>query len=214
MKRADRGDAGSVSGTAVPGFGFRVPGRVPGSWFLVGSTFGNRRNPPGTKQRGARNQTWNVEPETWNREQHVCNPISSATSPPPRPRPHTCRSLSECGRARFDEIVGQQDLLGPGRPLAGGHRARSAPVDDPVGPAGDGEDDAGAARRRADQGALRVVQRRARGYQGHQGGDGRGRGGTPHAGPAHDPVRGRDPPLQQGAAGRVPAARRGGLRSC
>ena len=30
------------------------------------------------------------------------------------------------------------------------------------------------------------------------------------AGPAHDPVRRRDPPLQQGAAGRLPAARRGG----
>ena len=30
------------------------------------------------------------------------------------------------------------------------------------------------------------------------------------AGPPHDPVRGRDPPLQQGAAGRLPAPRREG----
>ena len=59
-----------------------------------------------------------------------------------------------------------------------------------------------------DEGALRRLQRRAVRHQGDQGGDGRGRGDAAAARPPHDPLRRRDPSLQQGPAGRVPAARR------
>ena len=116
MKRADRGDAGSVSGTS--GSGFRVPGSRsgPGSWFLVGSTFGNRRNPPGTKQRGARYQpgTWNPKPGT--RATRMQSDLFGDEPVPPSSPAHV--PLAERMRPRsFDDIVGQQDVLGPGRPL-------------------------------------------------------------------------------------------------
>ena len=85
------------------------------------------------------------------------------------------------------------------------HRARRAAVDHPLGTARHRQDHPGAGHRRADAGALRAVQRRARRHQGDQGGHGGGRGPPPPHRPADDRLRGRDPSLQQGAAGRVPA---------
>ena len=97
---------------------------------------------------------------------------------------------------------------------AAGHRQRRAAFAHPLGPARHRQDDAGAAARRRSRGAdfvafsavtagikeirevIAAAEPPARGPR-----------------PAHDPVRRRDPSLQQGAAGRVPAARRGGRRS-
>ena len=56
---------------------------------------------------------------------------------------------------------------------------------------------------------VRLVQRGAGRHQGDPRGHGRGRAAAPRDRPPHDRLHRRDPPLQQGAAGRVPAARRG-----
>ena len=75
------------------------------------------------------------------------------------------------------------------------------------GPPGTGQDDARADRRKYDAQALCESQRRPRGREGHpRTGGRRPRAPTPPR-PGHDPVRRRGPPLQQGAAGRPPAAR-------
>ena len=91
-------------------------------------------------------------------------------------------------------------------------RVRQAALDAAVGPAGRGQDDA-----RAPDGAC--VQRRvhralggALRRQGHPRCRRARRGDARAIAPAHDPVRRRGPPLQQGAAGRVPPLRRAGAR--
>ena len=92
---------------------------------------------------------------------------------------------------------------------ATGDRGRPPAVDDPLRPAGDGEDDDRADRRRADRcrvrgdlGGLGPCRRRAR----------RDRPGARPARrerPQDDPLHRRDPSLQQGAAGLGAARRRG-----
>ena len=105
------------------------------------------------------------------------------------------------------------------RPAARARRPFGAPAGDRGGPprlgdllraSGDGEDDAG-----PDRG--RTHGRRVRGAVGGLGVGGRRPGDAhPCARPpgreraAHDPLSRRDPPVQQGAAGRAPAGRRGG----
>ena len=86
----------------------------------------------------------------------------------------------------LDELVGQEHLLAPGRPLRRGDRQRRAAVDDPVGPARHRQDDAGPADRHGDAGAVRRLQRRALRHQGDQGGDG---GGGRSAAPARASAR-------------------------
>ena len=98
----------------------------------------------------------------------------------------------------------------PGQAAAPRVRIGQAAFDDPVGAAGRGQDHAGAAdgrrvRRRIHR-ALGGVRRR----QGHQGRGAAGPSRARRLGPAHHPVRRRSAPLQQGAAGRVPAVRRAG----
>ena len=56
---------------------------------------------------------------------------------------------SACGRGRFDEFVGQEDLLGARPPAARGDRARPAAVDHPLGAARHRQDDARAPHRPA-----------------------------------------------------------------
>ena len=51
----------------------------------------------------------------------------------------------------LDEVVGQEQLLGPGRPLRVAHRGRPALVGDPLGPAGHRQDDDRPPRRRRDR---------------------------------------------------------------
>ena len=131
------------------------------------------------------------------------------------PRRRRAPPLADRMRPRtLDEFVGQQHLLAPGRPAARGDRARRPAVHPPVGPAGHRQDHARAPDRRDDERALHRVQRGAVRHQGDQGGDDGGRAGPPPARAPHDPLRRRDPPLQQGAAGRVPAPRRGRATSC
>ena len=74
----------------------------------------------------------------------TCSPPASATGSRPR------GPLADRMRPRtLDEIVGQRHLLGAGRGAAGPDRGRPAVVGDPLGPAGDGQDHAGPADRRA-----------------------------------------------------------------
>ena len=97
----------------------------------------------------------------------------------------------------------------PGPAAAPGDRAGPPAVDHPLGPARHRQDDARAADRGVDARALHPVQRGALRHQGDPRGDGRSGGGAAPARPPHDPLHRRDPPLQQGAAGRLPPARRG-----
>ena len=98
----------------------------------------------------------------------------------------------------------------PGAPPPRRHRVGRPPLDDPLGTARHREDDARLPARRARQGSLHAVLRRAHRGEGGPRPRRRGRGAPRRPRPAHDPLRGRDPPLQQGAAGRVPPARRAG----
>ena len=96
-----------------------------------------------------------------------------------------------------------------GHAAARGHRARPAAVHHPLGTARHRQDHPRADHRRYDARAFRRVQRRAGRHQGNPRGDGRRRTPAPRDRPAHDRVHRRDPPLQQGPAGRVSAPRRG-----
>ena len=95
---------------------------------------------------------------------------------------------------------------GPRQAAAPPDRARRTDLDHPLGTAGRRQDHAGAPDRARH--ALRVhsLQRRAERHQGNQGRDGRCRAPAP-PGPPHHSLRRRNPPLQQGAAGRLPALR-------
>ena len=140
---------------------------------------------------------------------HRC-PYSTIPQPTrPPPAPPALPSPSACVRRRFDEFVGQQDILAPGQAAARGDRARSPAIDHPVGTSRHRQDDARQADCEGDARALRLVQRGARRHQGDQGSDGGGRALAAPDEPPHDRLRRRDPPLQQVAAGCVSAARRG-----
>ena len=108
-----------------------------------------------------------------------------------------------------------EDYRRPGAPRrareAARERHRQGPraVDDPLGTARRRQDDARQGHRRAHQVGLRAVLGGARRHPGAARDRRRGEGAARLPGRAHDRLRRRDPSLQQGAAGRVPAARRG-----
>ncbi len=115
--------------------------------------------------------------------------------------------LAERMRPRsLDELLGQEHLVGPGKPSARADRARRRQLDDLLGSARRGQNHAGQDHCRDHQGQLHRVLRRHQRHQGDQAGDGHGGQGRP-ASLAHHSLRRRDSPLQQGAAGRVSALR-------
>ena len=132
--------------------------------------------------------------------------------PPARPAAPPAADLPLAARMRprtLEEFVGQTHLLGPSVGAADRDPVRRAALDDPLRAARDRQDDAGADARRV----------RRRGLRGALGGRGRARGGArgdgarpraPPRRPPHDLLPGRDPPLQQGPAGRAAARGRGG----
>ena len=95
----------------------------------------------------------------------------------------------------LDEFAGQRHLLAPGKPLRDAIEAGDGGVDGVLGAAGVGQDHARAADRPAHRARVRLLlgghrRRAARARD-------RGRGAEPAgAGPGHDPVRRRDPPVQ------------------
>ena len=109
------------------------------------------------------------------------------------------------------DFVGQEHLLGEGSALRTALESGDAALDGPVRPARHGQDDARAARGRA-------RRRRLRGALGGQRGPRRGARGDRARPPAarrrppHDLLPRRDPPLQQGPAGRAAARGRGRAR--
>ena len=114
--------------------------------------------------------------------------------------------------ATLEEFVGQQHVLGEGSALRRAieeDRVRSL---DPLRPAGQRQDDAGADRRGLDRRRVRGAVGGLGDGEGRARGAGAGAGAARHDRAAHDPLPRRDPPLQQGAAGRAAARRRVGAR--
>ena len=125
-----------------------------------------------------------------------------ARSRQPARRPHAPAELRGAGGPAAPACARE-----PARPDA----RRQAPlIADSVGAPGEREDhDRPIAGRHIGR-VLRSAQRCALRRQGGQGGHAARRRRAKATGQAHDPLRGRDPSLQQGAAGRVPLPRREG----
>ena len=124
------------------------------------------------------------------------------------------RRRSPCGAHATPDVrrvrgAGAPDGTRP-RP-APRHRGRPGALHAAVGAAGLRQDDAGQPHRRADEGALRDGVRGDGGRRGPAAGRRGGAGTALAERAAHHPLRGRDPPVQQGAAGRHPCrtSRRG-----
>ena len=112
----------------------------------------------------------------------------SRAAPIPCPRPRSNFRFADTAAAplaerlrpkTLDEVIGQQHLLGPGKPLARRVRVGAAALDDPVGPARRRQDDAGAPDGRRLRGPVHRHVGGARRRQGHP------RGGRARAGGAH-----------------------------
>ena len=109
----------------------------------------------------------------------------------------------------LDEMVGQEHIVGEGSALRAAiesGRPHSAIL---YGPPGSGEDDAGADRGADGRRRLRGGVGGERRQSGDPRGDRAGAGAAALLGPADDPLPRRDPPLQQGPAGRAAAGGRG-----
>ena len=98
---------------------------------------------------------------------------------------------------------------GPGQAAARGDRARRARLHDLLGTAGEREDHARPPGRQLHRAGVRALQRSLRGCAADPRDRGRGTGQARRRCVADHPVRGRDPPAQQGAAGQPAAPHRG-----
>ena len=119
-----------------------------------------------------------------------------------------CRWPGACVRA----ARGVRRSVAPAGPRLGpadGDRAGPRALDDPVRTAGLRQDDARPDPRGALRGGLRGAERRRRRAGGGAGGDRARPAPTRARRHEHGPVPRRDPPLQQGPAGRAAAGRRG-----
>ena len=140
----------------------------------------------------------------------VATDCSSDDAPPaPRCRPPMRPWRCGCGRGRWTSWSGRSTSWARARRCARRSRGASAQRD-PLRAAGGGEDDAGADRRGGRRGRLRggVGGQRRQGRD--QGGDRAGARAAPGQRAADGPLPRRDPPLQQGPAGRPAAGGRGG----
>ena len=131
-------------------------------------------------------------------------PVRYHTARCPIARQPSVRSPSACARNSLEDYIGQEHILGPGKPLR-----RQIERDELTsiilwGPPGVGKTTLAHLIARATKLRVHSLQRRAQRHQGNQGGDGGCRAPAPPR-PPHDPLRGRNSPLQQGAAGRLPA---------
>ena len=133
----------------------------------------------------------------------------SRTPVPPEDQPLAVRMRP----ASLDEFVGQEHLLGRGSALRTAIEDGRAALDDPLRAAGHGQDHAGAHRRRRRRGRLRGgVRRRAPAGPRCAAVIERARATGARTRRADDLLPRRDPPLQQGPAGRAAAGGRGGAR--
>ncbi len=128
-------------------------------------------------------------------------------------RPRVCERAAggAISATRAGGICRPVPLAGAGKAAAATHRSGPASVADSFRAAGRGEDVAGGGDRAADGGTFRAAQRR--GGHGGRFAARAGRGGDADEGErqTHGAVHRRDPSLQQGAAGRASARRRGRL---
>ena len=158
--------------------------------------------------------------------------VPPAASPPalapPRPRPRAGVSLFADAADRrlqrqaplaarlrprtLDEVVGQEHLVGPGRPAAHAGRGRPGRLGHPVGPRRHRQDHprppAGRHHRQAPHHALGHRRRR----EGRARGPGRGAAPPGRAGPGDHALHRRGAPLLQVPAGRAAPRRRGRAR--
>ena len=136
------------------------------------------------------------------------SPCRPARSNSPSPTPPAPRRWPSAAAEDAREVIGQQHLLGPGKPSRR-LRVGAAALDDSLGPARHRQDDAGAADGRR---LRRPIHRHVGGARRRQGHPRSGRAGAGGAGarPADGGLRRRGAPLQQEPAGRLPAARRVG----
>ena len=114
-----------------------------------------------------------------------------------------------CVRARSTSLSARSTSSAPGKAAARPDRARRYRLAHLLGTARRRQDHAGQDHRPHDSRRLHRVLRRAHRHQGNQAGDGRRRARPPVRHPHHR-LRRRSPPLQQSAAGRLPALRREG----
>ena len=122
---------------------------------------------------------------------------------PARGRGRAAGAATAAGDARRVRRPGAR----PRRGLRATARDRGGPrpLLDPLRPARQREDDARADRRRLDRRGLRGAVGGLGDGEGRARGARAGEGAARHNRPAHDPLPRRDPPLQQGAAGRAAA---------
>ena len=131
-------------------------------------------------------------------------------------RPREGRAPSRLAPGRPHAASHPRRAAGPGRGSRAGPapppcpRGRPAPVPDPLGPARLRQDHPRPRHPPPDPRPLRGDERRALGGEGAARGAARGRGAAAPRRAPHGRVHRRDPPLQQGPAGRAPRPRRVG----